>query len=598
MRSDDFYLTYNARHLEPQDVAKTFIFSESFNKLIQTNHSVILGARGCGKTTLMKMLTLPALYAWKDNRAAAITRNLAFYSVYISTDIYWDVKNQTYSSQLKPFPKFADQISRFAVNSNVFTSLCDTFINIIKFEIKDQDTLKEIELCTELANAWKLESVIPKLTYIKEAINKRVDQVNQLIQDVIFNYTSEEDIPKLDFFNLMFETSLERLIPVFQRIYNLSNNRKWALCFDELEFAPIWLQQMLYQSLRSRTQYLLYKLSASPILPSDLEKYLKGEYSPTSGNDVQIIKMWTSKDNERFSRKLIDSLLENKFGINDSEAFFGSNDIYNKVQDSYKRNSPFYNEIKSLIAKDDSFKSYIKEKIKDVNDPLPKDSAQKDTLFRKIKPTVYFRNYFIERNQAKPNGRFEITYRSRKTIDLFAGIEVFVKICDGNPRWLIGIISSILAKSTPKGADKKLQYDELFSAAKRFKNVMANIPIGINSSLSLVDIIDMIGAFFYNQIMGSKYHLDPYGTFRVDINEAEMPESIVSLIEKGVSQGAIILLESDDDSFDFSLRNHRFKISYLFFLLYKLPLRNYPAVKLSECLKNIQNYPLSQTTLF
>ncbi|MCW3110270.1 MAG: hypothetical protein JWQ09_4776 [Segetibacter sp.] len=598
MRSDDFYLSYNARHLEPQEVAKTFIMSESFEKLIQTNHSVILGARGCGKTTLMKMLTLPALHAWTDNRASNIRDNISFYSIYISTDIYWDVKNQTYSSQLKPFPKFAELISIFAVNSNVFTSLCDTFLSIVDFELQEKDPQKEIELCSELAAAWKFESVIPRLKFIKEAISKRVDQVNQLIQNVIFNYSNENDIPKFDFFNLSFESSLEHIIPVFERVYNITEKKKWALCFDELEFAPSWLQQKLYQSLRSRPQFLLYKLSASPILPSELQKYFKGEYTPTSGNDVQIIKMWTSKDNERFSRKLIDSLLYNRFGTNDSVNFFGTNDIYNKGQDSYEKGSSFYKEIKSLIAKDESFKSYMEGKIPDLNNPLPINSSQKDTLFRKIKPTVYFRNYFIEKNHIKGKNSFDITYRSRKTIDLFAGLEVLIKVCDGNPRWLIGIVSSILSKANEKGADRKLQYDELNGASKRFKNVIANIPIGNDSTVTLIDVIDKIGAFFYNEILGPKYHLDPRGTFKVDENNIDVSDSIVNLIEKGVSQGAIILLDCDDDSFDFEVRNHRFKISYLFFVLYKLPLRNYPSVKLSECLKNIQNHPVRQTTLF
>src|SRR6187402_1079836 len=175
MKTEDFYITYNARHLEPQEVAKTFIWSESFEKLIQKNHSVILGARGCGKTTLMKMLTLPALHAWKDSRSNNIKKKISFYSIYISTDIYWDVKNQTYSSQLKPFPNFSEQISMFAVASNIFTSICDTFLNIIQFEIPNADDNKELELCLELASAWKLDGVIPRLRFIKEAINKRVD---------------------------------------------------------------------------------------------------------------------------------------------------------------------------------------------------------------------------------------------------------------------------------------------------------------------------------------------------------------------------------------------------------------------------------------
>lgn len=598
MKTEEFYITYNARHLEPQEVAKTFIWSESFEKLIQKNHSVILGARGCGKTTLMKMLTLPALNAWKDSRSLNIRDKISFYSIYISTDIYWDVKNQTYSSQLKPFKKFSELISIFAVNSNVFTSLCDTFLNIIEFELKDSDEDKEMELCIQLANSWKLKSVIPKLKFIKEAINKRVDEVNQLIQEVIFNYSNEREIPQYDYFNLSFESSLELVIPIFERIYDIEKKKKWALCFDELEFAPIWLQQKLYKSLRSRTQYLLYKLSASPILPSDLEKFLKGEYTPSSGNDVQIIKMWTSKDNEKFSRKIIESLLQNKFGHTNTVSFFGTNEIYNKAPDSYEEGSAFYKQMASLISKDESFRQYMADKIKNVENPIPEYKGQKDTLFRKIKPLVYYRNFFIDKNKRNTDGTFEISYRSRKTVELFAGLEVLTKICDGNPRWLIGIVSSILSKATVKGADSKLQYEELFSAAKKFQNVIANIPIGINNTLTLVDVIDKIGSFFYNEVLGSQFRLDPRGTFTIDESAVDVPENILKLLEKGISQGAIILLECDDDSFDFEIRNHRFKLSYLFFLIYKLPLRNFPSIKLSECLKNIQNAPASQISLF
>ena len=182
------------------------------------------------------MLTLPALAAWKGLKASNIKKNISFYSVYISTDIYWDVKNHTYNSQLQRFGNFANIISAFSVNSNVFTSLCETFKNIIEIELRDKSEQNEMALCKELISAWKLPPTIPKINFIKEALNKRVDEVNQLIHQVIFNIAEETQIPKHDYFNLSFETSIEYLIPVFERIYNLeTKNKKWALCFDELE---------------------------------------------------------------------------------------------------------------------------------------------------------------------------------------------------------------------------------------------------------------------------------------------------------------------------------------------------------------------------
>lgn len=598
-RPDDFFNTFNARHLNPKQVAETFIWSDNFGKLILNNHSVILGARGCGKTTLMKMLTLPALHYWKNTRAKKIKSSFPFYAVYISTDIYWDVKNQTYSSQLEGFQNFATVISTFSVNSNIFLALCDTFKSIIELELKSIDEKKEIELCKVLIEAWKLKATVPKLDYVKEALNKRIDTVNQLIQDVIFNYGNEKSLPKEDFFNLSFESSLEYIIPIFERIYGLNQGKKWALCFDELEFAPLWLQQKLFRSLRSRQHYILYKLSASPILPSDLEKELTGEYSPTSGNDVQMIKMWASEDNEKFSRQIINSLLSSKVESKNSSTFFGSNHIHEKSFNSYEAGSEFYNEITQLLSKDDSFKLFLESKKININNPVATNKKQKDTVFRKIKPIVYFRNYYIDGNILQSDGKQYKTLRGRKTGEnLYSGIEVLSKICDGNPRWLIGIVTGILLKCNGNKADTDIQYEELLSAAKRFKNVISNIPIGFNCSCSLIDLIDKMGNYFTEQVLGPEFHMDPKLTFIVDQKEKDVPEDMITLIEKGVAQGAFILLDDKDDAFDFNVRNKRFKLSYLFFMLYKLPIRKYPAVKLSQCLKNIKSDVISQASLF
>lgn len=595
---DSFYNTYNARHLNPKEVAETFIYSENYEKLIQNNHSIILGARGCGKTTLMKMLTLPALHTWAGAEAENIRKNIPFYSIYISTDIYWDVKNQIYSSQLECFGTFADKISRFSVNTNVFKAVCETFRDIIEIDLQTEDEEKEIELCQALIKAWQLKSTIPKLEYIIDSLNERVDQVNQLIQHVIFNVKKEEEIPTQDYFNLSFESSLQLIIPLFERIYSIVNKRKWALCFDELEFAPIWLQKTLFASLRSRAQYILYKLSASPILPTELEKSLRKEYGATPGNDVQMIKMWSSTGNKTFSRKLIDSLLKKKNNQTSSDIFFGTNDVYNKDPDSYIEGSPFYKELQELIAKDDAFAQFLTDYHVDIQKPLATSSRQKDTLFRKIKPIVYFRNFYLESNKRQPKGKTKAALRGRKMSELYSGIEILCKVCDGNPRWLIGIINSILAKAKPTSADKKVQALELFNAARRFKNVIANIPIGENSTYNLFEIINKIGAYFSEQVLGPDFNMDPRGTFVVNENPLEVDQSIIDLIEKGISQGAFILLDSADDAFDFEIRNQRFKFSYLLSILYKLPIRVYPSTRLSECLKDGDNVEDLQIYLF
>lgn len=589
MKVESIFPTYNARHYAPKEVAESFILSGSFEKLIQDNHSIILGARGCGKTTLMKMLTLPALYSWKHEKAENIRDGFRFYAIYISTDIYWDVKNQAYSSQLKQFGNFSELVSKFSVSTNVFTSLCDTFINIIEFEIDENNEDQEIELCKNLISAWKLGSVIPNIKYVKEALNKRIDEVNQMIQNVIFNYDVEDKFPHPDYFNLTFETSIESLIPIFERIYKIENKKKWALCFDELEFAPLWLQTELFKSLRSRKQFILYKLSASPILSIELENSLKGDYRATTGNDYQLIKMWNLSDSDQFSRTLIESLLKRIYPLSNCDSYFGTNEIYNITPNSYDKGGDFYIQMVELIKKDNSFKEFLKSNKVKLTNPIPINDSQKDTLHRKIKSIVYYRNFFVKQKKVTQK-------RGRKVNELLSGIEVLIKICDGNPRWLIGIVNSILSKSDEYGASKNIQCNELVSAAKRFKNVIGNIPIGNNNKLSIIDIIDKIGIYFNDQILGTKFIMDPKGTFFVDKEKSKIPDNIIELLEKGISQGAFILIDSDDDFFDFEIRAHRFKLSYLFFALYDLPIRNFNKVNLSECLKKTDL--TFQTSLF
>ncbi|MGH8546796.1 MAG: hypothetical protein ACREX3_24925, partial [Gammaproteobacteria bacterium] len=64
--SGTIYGTYNARMLSPEEIARTFVINENYRKLLMNEHSVLRGPRGTGKTTLLKMLTAPALREWKD----------------------------------------------------------------------------------------------------------------------------------------------------------------------------------------------------------------------------------------------------------------------------------------------------------------------------------------------------------------------------------------------------------------------------------------------------------------------------------------------------------------------------------------------------
>lgn len=591
----NFQTSFNARNIEPIEVAEKFIFSPSFDRLKNLNHSIILGARGCGKTTLMKMLTLPALHNWKDEKAEEFRNKIPFFAVYIPTDISWILKEESIKYN-NISDAFKENISKFAVNTNVYESVCDTFSNILKYEIKDANENKEIELCINLIDRWELKkNTVPKLAYIKEALIKRRDDVTKLIPKYLLN--KSEDILDEDFFNLDYLTSVPTVISIFKRIYELGNSKKFALCFDELEFAPTWLKRDLYRCLRSTDQNLIYKLSSSPTLPKEVEDILKSEHGASVGNDFDPIKMWELQSNNEFPIKIIQSLLSANGKSHDLESYFGSNFRFIKGTETYDLGSHYINEIKELIEKDYTFRDFLTNYGIDLKNPIPKSEEQKVSVYRKMKPVVYFRNYFVKEYNYE-NER-PILKPTRKYVDLYSGLEVLLNITDGNPRWLIGLINSILSRSKSNKVEASIQYDEIIKVSDRFINFIKNTPMNFSSStdLTMDGFFDLIGKYFQNELLGKKFQSEPISTFVFDLKNSH---DIELIIEKALLQGALILVGNEKEIYDFEINNKRFKLSYLYYPTYRLPLRMNKNIKLSSIIKdsisnekktNIDNQP-------
>ena len=93
-RPGTVFEAFNARSLEPYEVASTFVPSFQYELLAKRGHSLVVGPRGSGKTTLLKMLQQSALEAWKGERAQEFRQKIDFTGVFIPTDISWSQKIQ------------------------------------------------------------------------------------------------------------------------------------------------------------------------------------------------------------------------------------------------------------------------------------------------------------------------------------------------------------------------------------------------------------------------------------------------------------------------------------------------------------------------
>lgn len=293
-----FFGAYNARHINPEEVARQFVPSSKFWELSALRNSLLIGPRGSGKTHLLKMLQPKALAAWSGEEASEARSKISYWGVFTPTDINWKTQVEQRAKQIQP-----SQRSSF-VNAVFLSHFREAFIACLLQLTRDRPEIdndtgttrvtlskeSEIQLCISLANAWRLTLGIPSLDGLKLALVEELVQLgSRRLTDVNTEYISRLS----DMSVLAVAKEIAEHFSSATGIYTA----RWALCFDELEIAPPTVQNDLFQYLRSTDQRFIFKLAISP--SNDASKLLNQEGTASVGNDYDAIPLWFSDQGER-----------------------------------------------------------------------------------------------------------------------------------------------------------------------------------------------------------------------------------------------------------------------------------------------------------
>ncbi len=610
MENKTLYDSFNARYLDYNEIAELFIVNSQYLDLIKNNHSLLMGPRGSGKTTLLKMLAMPAQYFYrlkhpKDNE----TIDPPFFAIYIPTDVHWKKQMDDFEDEFKDRQAYKSIITRLIVATNVIISTCQTFIHLLEFREKTEDGLrKEAELAQQLIIDWKLKKPIAaNLWSIKHSLLSRLGEINNHIKKVRTLKIKETDIEYAEYFYDEFLDNVTLGCDAFENIFKddlyFSNlNFKWALCFDELEIAPNWLQFELLSLLRSLSnQKLLFKLTMVPLVMIDNKNGELVEITAREGQDFSIIRTWTYSQTsinnwESFSRKLIqDKFRRNNVKIN-PVTLFGADSLDRNIEITFSNEDNFkskrgYTEgssiwflFKELSIIDSTFRDFLKNNNISPSNPIPNHEGQKDSIFRKVKPLALHRYQF----KSHIIGRM----RSRKNPSLYYGLPKLYNICDGNPRALIGLIDEFIEKlvieldGTTKPLDINFQSRIISEVSKKYLLLLqnhpdANIPY-YNKYMNLGIILEKIGRYFEERIIVDRFSMDPINCFVVD---KDTPQEVTDLLKVAMHLGAIIYLNPDESVSKTSLVGKKFRLSYLLFPNYRLPIVEYNHTALSKILR-------------
>ena len=601
--SNLLYDTFNAKYLTYQEVASSFILNDEFAQLITNNHTLLMGPRGCGKTTLLKMLTPIALHYWKSPYAEEIKKQIPFIAVYIPTDIQWKSQLAYLAKNLSEHPELNEKISDFLIATNIQVALCRTFHSLIDLKptnSKEKIALEE-EVCTQLIHVWGIEnSLSAGFDDLEIALDKRVESVNKYVSRVIYQKQKEilfDHLP--DYFYADFFKLLSNGCKAFDKVFKENDKHRWALCFDELEIAPKYLQIKLYSFLRSTSQEFLFKLTTTPLV--NIEENL---IEAAQDNDYKPIRLWVFDDQsqkkwETFCDELISKKIQrhlNNSSILPKDVFseYNLNDLIiselglkitpSNNDDDGKLENILFNR---LAEKDESFRKFLHGRLKSAKSNTANDYK---SIFLKYKVKVLYRYIYKDRTRKLP----AINY----------GIPYLYDICDGNPRSIIGLVDELLlniSKDDKEFLSENKQSNIVVEASRKYFNLIKNHPDSTltirNKQFNLAtDLLGKVGYYIHERIVKAEFDKSVPTTFIVD---PEIDNKILTLLEHALHLGAIVYLDPLESLSRNGLIKKRFRISYLLTPLFRIPNRVDGKINLQTILNNEEGEANgAQTSIF
>lgn len=610
--------SFNARNLDPRQVAQTFVPPEQFFELIRRQHTVIIGPRGSGKTTLLKMLQLSALQNWEHPRAQEVRACIDYTSIFVPADVAWGKQIEALGS-----PHLSEDIrSLFGVSAfshHLLIAFVDSIMESRKLwngsselfprAVTELSRAHECQFVEMVSSHWYVTPALPSLLALKLALRARLSlifEIAQLARVVGENETRERSV-EAQLFTISALQSLLIGVDAFNDIVD-QPTKKWAILFDELEIAPKPIRRLALQCLRSTDHRILFKLSLSPF--SREMRELDDSSAAMPAQDYHPILLTYARKNRSwpFSNALLAAMVESNpedyalpFRVMGASYVADEEDEYNDTQSAvYRPGSPIHSAYVALADRDISFTRFLADRQVQLDTLHLLSETTRASIIRKITPVVLVRETF-RKFPVSSTTRNQAGKRSRKNPDLYTGAQALFAIIEGNPRWFISIVSPIVQVYQQRGrkrVSRSLQADAVREATSRFRAYLATLPhesAGFEGGRGLLSLLDRIGRYFHGQVVHGAFEPEPPLSFIVDSHvSAELEASV----EQALHTGAIIYVPDPQSSEILgSVRGKRFRLCYMLASFYRLPLRLGKPRSLSHILSDSSQVDLFNATV-
>lgn len=441
MEFEDYNIVFNAKRLSDESLVEQFIVPSAYPKAIGQHHSIMIGPRGSGKTTILRMMQPSTIKLY--NLATEIKDNVSigFTGVFVGIDNKYYDQIQSKAAAIES-DSAKVRLSTVAYGCQIYTAI----IRYIYSEVSGQSSPTGIgvsnylwnikvekEFVQAVASAFFLPNSIYSVRGLIEAFRARSSEISRFYNQLRHSLIDEKDLP------LWVDDEVISKVIELTGLYNDISEcpeRQWALLLDELELAPAIVRNSFIHAMRGADHNLIIKMAVSPT-DLDSHQYLDSNL-PMEGNDYVLIDLHESDEKERqeFCRNLWGKIrLKSKILESTSLADLLGGSLLSDPYDKMIAN-------KKDLKKDKPLFLYLEDKIRDFSVKLETGAfseKEKDNYLRKLAVIFVYRKEMLNNSNSSKR-------RPRKTFaQIYTGEETLISLSEANPRWFILFAQELLA---------------------------------------------------------------------------------------------------------------------------------------------------------
>lgn len=540
-----------SRTFSDRKVYKEFYPISLFWSLFNDQHEVLLGARGSGKTFLLRMMRYSMLRKIEDKKAKQLVESKSYIALYVPLRLEFVV--QLMYANLSNY----SQMIRFQEGFNCLlsSSLIDE-IGALLEDIPDgsKRVAKQITIVTKLEELWFGQS-----TGICE-LHELLYRVNKYYCSIDWKKAPNEENHCLFQKQICYPLMAAR--EVLSRELDLLSDPTWIVCIDEAEFLTESMQKCINTFFRSHSNRIALKIATLPYYHITLGT-LDEEISISEGNDFsyRIVDMKADeKDFIQLTNNLCRHRLKEHFSRDEScdtvEDFVGV--VGNDFEIDYYRYE---------VGEKKAEQHVIQRKmIEDFSNIRSKNSEnynnKRKSLYDKFAPVFYLR----EMKRLDEDGNH--------TPGWYAGARIIREVSQGNPRLFIQVMNVLFERARSTHLTPKAQHREIM----RFSE-------GICKATKSLEKHGPDAFFYLEQVASSlskkihEGHLVTGGNvFKISYKNDDEFEKALPWIELSVAYSRIIV--DEETKIHGINRNTKMVLSNAFCVSHWIPMRRESAVSI------------------